>query len=208
MMNKKDLLELEAGELREELISLGEKPFRATQIWKWLYAGELDFRQMGNLPLSLRNMLSERYSTGGIRIREKLTSKVDGTRKYLFELDDGNIIEGVLMKYNYGYSACLSTQVGCRMGCSFCASSPLGFLRNLTIGEMLGQILCMTRDIKDLISHVVLMGIGEPFDNYENVVGFLRRINREDTLNISFRKMTVSTAGLSKSCALPVKVFL
>jgi len=196
MMNKKDLLELEAGELREELISLGEKPFRATQIWKWLYAGELDFRQMGNLPLSLRNMLSERYSTGGIRIREKLTSKVDGTRKYLFELDDGNIIEGVLMKYNYGYSACLSTQVGCRMGCSFCASLPLGFLRNLTIGEMLGQILCMTRDIKDRISHVVLMGIGEPFDNYENVVGFLRRINREDTLNISFRKMTVSTCGI------------
>ena len=153
-MNKKDLLELEAGELREELISLGEKPFRATQIWKWLYAGELDFRQMGNLPLSLRNMLSERYSTGGIRIREKLTSKVDGTRKYLFELDDGNIIEGVLMKYNYGYSACLSTQ-GKDVGwVAVFVLHRRWVLRNLTIGEC-GADMCMTRDIKNRISHVV-----------------------------------------------------
>lgn len=196
MTDKKDLLDLEAEELKSELAALGEKPFRAGQIWKWLYAGELDFREMTNLPLDLRETLSERYRAGGLRIRDKLTSNVDGTRKYLFELDDGNIIEGVLMQYHYGYSACLSTQVGCRMGCGFCASSPLGFIRNLTKGEILGQILCMTHDINDRISHVVLMGIGEPFDNYENVVGFLRRINREDTLNISFRKMTVSTCGI------------
>jgi 23S rRNA m(2)A-2503 methyltransferase (EC 2.1.1.-) len=196
MIDKKDLLELEADGIKDELAALGEKPYRAQQIWKWLYAGELDFRAMSNLPLGLRETLSERYRAGGLRIRNKLTSRVDGTRKYLFELDDGNIIEGVLMQYHYGYSACLSTQVGCKMGCSFCASSPLGFVRNLTIGEMLGELLLITHDIGDRISHVVLMGIGEPFDNYENVVGFLRRINREDTLNISFRKMTVSTCGI------------
>ncbi len=196
MVEKKDLLELEAEELKNEITALGEKAFRAQQIWKWLYSGELDFQGMSNLPKNLRDLLSERYKTGGLKIRKKLTSRVDGTRKYLFELDDGNIIEGVLMQYHYGYSACLSTQVGCKMGCSFCASSPLGYIRNLTIGEMLAQILCMIHDLNDRISHVVLMGIGEPFDNYDNVVGFLRRINREDTLNISFRKMTVSTCGI------------
>lgn len=195
-MEKKDLLELEAAELKNELAALGEKPFRARQIWKWLYSGVLDFQQMSNLPQSLRDLLSERYRAGGLRIRDKLTSKVDGTRKYLFELDDGNIIEGVIMQYHYGYSACLSTQVGCRMGCSFCASAPLGCLRNLTVGELLAEILSMIHDINDRVSHVVLMGIGEPFDNYDNVIGFLRRINREDTLNISFRKMTVSTCGI------------
>jgi 23S rRNA (adenine2503-C2)-methyltransferase len=196
MEEKKDLLELEPEALRDELAAIGQKSFRAEQIWRWLYSGQLEFEKMSNLPRDFRIMLAERYKAGGLRTAEKLVSKADGTRKYLMELSDGNMIEGVLMQYRFGLSACLSTQVGCRMGCSFCASSPLGLVRNLTVGEMLAQLLLMGHDAGSAISRVVLMGIGEPFDNYENTIAFLRRIKREDTLNISFRKMTVSTCGI------------
>ena len=187
---------LESEALTDELAAIGQKSFRAKQVWQWFYSGITEFSEMSNLPHDFRSMLAARYKAGGLRITNKLTSAIDGTRKYLMELDDGNIIEGVLMQYHFGFSACLSTQIGCRMGCGFCASSPLGLVRNLTIGEMLAELLAISHDAGARISHVVLMGIGEPFDNYDNVIAFLRRVNREDTLNISFRKMTVSTCGI------------
>lgn len=196
MGDKLDLLGMTPEELARELTAIGQPAFRGKQIWQWLYSGEMDFSRMTNLPQTLREALFQRFMAGGLMIRDKLISAIDGTRKYLFELSDGNIIESVLMQYHYGYSVCLSTQVGCRMGCAFCASSPLGLVRNLTVGELTAQILAITNDIQARISHVVLMGIGEPFDNYDNVMTFLRKLNREDTLNLSYRKMTVSTCGI------------
>lgn len=196
MEEKRDLLDFTHEELKTALIKMGYPAFRAKQIYQWLYSGQLDFSSMSNIPKDMRDKLSEVFVAGGLKTANKLISAFDGTRKYLFELRDGNIIESVLMKYHYGYSVCLSTQVGCRMGCTFCASATLGLVRSLTVGELLAQILSITQDIGDRISHVVLMGIGEPFDNYDNVITFLRRINQEDTLNISFRKMTVSTCGI------------
>ena len=196
MEKKRDLLDMTREEMSEVLIEMGFQAFRAGQVFRWLYSGTLDFNEMSNLPREMRGRLSEEFTAGGLKIADKLVSRLDETRKYLFELSDGSIIESVLMKYRFGYSACLSTQVGCNMGCTFCASAPLGKIRNLTVGELLAQLLSISRDIGGRISHVVLMGIGEPFDNYENVLAFLRRINREDTLNISFRKMTVSTCGI------------
>lgn len=196
MNNKQDLLDLNFEELSEAITTLGFPAYRAKQIYQWLYSGQLDINSMSNLSQDMRTRLADEFIAGGLKITEKLISKIDGTRKYLFELKDGNIIESVLMKYHYGYSVCLSTQVGCRMGCAFCASAALGMIRNLTVGELLAQILTIGHDIGERISHVVLMGIGEPFDNYNTVIEFMRRINREDTLNISFRKMTVSTCGI------------
>ncbi len=196
MVEQHDVLNMAHDELRKTLTGLGYPAFRAKQIEQWLYSGQLDFSAMSNLPKDMRDKLSEVFTAGGLKIADKLVSRLDGTRKYLFELRDGNIIESVLMKYHYGYSVCLSTQVGCRMGCAFCASSPLGLVRSLTVGEMLAQILSIMQDCGERISHVVLMGIGEPFDNYDNVIAFLKRINEENTLNISFRKMTVSTCGI------------
>ena len=182
--------------MSETIVELGYPVYRAKQIYKWLYAGVLDFTQMNNLPMNMRTQLQAVFTLGQIKIVQRLVSKVDETRKYLLELADGNIIESVLMKYHYGYSMCLSTQVGCRMGCKFCASSSLGLIRDLTLSELLAQVLTIQNDIDARISHIVLMGIGEPFDNYDNVIEFLKRINREDTLNISYRKMTVSTCGI------------
>ncbi len=193
---KRDLLDMTFEELSTALTTLGFPAFRAKQVYQWLYTGQLDFDSMSNLPKDMRARLADEFIAGGLKVADKRISKVDGTRKYLFELKDGNIIESVLMKYHYGYSVCLSTQVGCRMGCAFCASASLGLVRNLTVGELLAQILNIGHDIGERISHLVLMGIGEPFDNYENVMTFFRRVNREDTLNISYRKMTVSTCGI------------
>lgn len=196
MDEKQDLLDMTIEELPKAITDLGYPNFRAKQVFQWLYSGCLDFSAMSNLPKDMREKLNEKCVAGGLKIASKLVSSIDDTRKYLFELKDGNIIESVLMKYRFGYSVCLSTQIGCRMGCAFCASSPLGLIRNLSVGEMLAQILEISHDIGERISHIVLMGIGEPFDNYDNVVSFFKRINREDTLNISFRKMTVSTCGI------------
>lgn len=196
MENKKDLLDMTFEELKEAFTTLGYPAYRAKQVHQWLYSGQLDINNMSNLPKEMRERIAGKFIAGGVKIAEKLISKIDGTRKYLFELKDGNIIESVLMKYHYGYSVCLSTQVGCRMGCAFCASASLGMIRNLTVSELLAQVLTIGHDIGERISHVVLMGIGEPFDNYNTVMEFMRRINREDTLNISFRKMTVSTCGI------------
>lgn len=196
-VNKKpDLLDMTFDKLSEAIIGLGFPAYRAKQVYQWLYSGQLDFSKMSNLPNDMRTKLSDEFIAGGIKISQRMVSKIDGTRKYLLELWDGNIIESVLMKYHYGYSVCLSTQVGCRMGCAFCASASLGLVRSLTVGELLAQILTIVNDIGERVSHLVLMGIGEPFDNYDNVMEFLRRVNKEDTLNISFRKMTLSTCGI------------
>lgn len=193
---KRDLLDMSFKELNEAITKLGYPAYRAKQIYEWLYSGVLDFSQMNNLPKDMRAKLEESFTTGRVKIAQRLVSKVDQTRKYLLELGDRNIVESVLMKYHYGYSVCLSTQVGCRMGCKFCASASLGLIRNLTIAELLAQLLTIRHDLGQRIRHVVLMGIGEPFDNYDNVIEFLKRINREDALNISYRKMTVSTCGI------------
>lgn len=193
---KSNIFDLEFDELNNEIIKLGEPQFRTKQIWQWLYSGVDSFNKMTNLSKALREKLDESFYIGGASIVEKLVSSKDGTRKYLFALRDGKVIESVLMKYHYGNSVCLSTQIGCRMGCSFCASSKLGMDRDLSIGEMVAQVIAIQNDIGVRISHIVLMGIGEPFDNYDNVVKFLRRMNQPDTLNISYRRMTVSTCGL------------
>jgi len=191
-----NIYELDFDELKNEIIKLGEPAFRAKQVWKWIYQGVADVDAMTDLPKSFRNRLKDIFYIGGAKIVNKLVSARDGTRKYLLALKDGNVVESVLMKYHYGNSICLSTQVGCRMGCSFCASSMPGFERNLSTGEMVAQVIAVQSDAAERISHIVLMGIGEPFDNYDNVVRFLKRMNSPDTLNISYRRMTVSTCGL------------
>ena len=159
MNNKQDLLDLNFEELSEAITTLGFPAYRAKQIYQWLYSGQLDINSMSNLSKDMRTRLADEFIAGGLKITEKLISKIDGTRKYLFELKDGNIIESVLMKYHYGYSVCLSTQVGCRMGCAFCASAALGMIRNLTVGELLAQILTIGHDIGERISPAVIKGI-------------------------------------------------
>lgn len=191
-----NIYDLEFDELKNELAKLGEPAFRAKQVWKWIYQGADSFDDMTDLPKSFRSALKDLFYIGGAVPVNKLVSKKDGTRKYLMALHDGKVVECVLMKYHYGNSVCLSTQVGCRIGCSFCASSKLGLDRNLTAGEMIAQVIAIQKDASEKVNHIVLMGIGEPFDNYDNVVKFLRRMNSPDTLNISYRKMTVSTCGL------------
>lgn len=191
-----NIYDLEFDELKYEINKLGEPDFRVKQVWQWIYQGVENFDDMTNLPKAFRSKLKDLFYIGGVKIVNKLVSKKDGTRKYLMGLKDGKVVESVLMKYHYGNSVCLSTQIGCRMGCSFCASSKLGIDRDLSVGEMIAQILAIQRDSSEKVSHIVLMGIGEPFDNYDNVVRFLRRMNSPDTLNISYRRMTVSTCGL------------
>ena len=190
------ILDYTIEELQSILKTMGQPAFRAKQIFKWLYTGIKDFDEMSNLPKDLRSLLKEEYYIKGVSSIEKLPSKQDETVKYLFTLNDGNIVEGVLMSYKHGLSVCLSTQVGCRMGCSFCASSKTGLVRNLTAGEMISQILCIQEDAGQRIGNVVLMGIGEPFDNYDNVIKFLKLVNHVDGLNIGMRKISVSTCGL------------
>lgn len=191
-----NIFDLEFDELKNEIVRLGEPAFRAKQVWQWIYQGINSFDDMTNLPKSFRDKLKSLFYIGGVNIVNKLVSGKDGTRKYLLALKDGKVVESVLMKYHHGNSICLSTQIGCRMGCTFCASSKLGIDRNLSVGEMVAQVIAVQNDLAEKVSHIVLMGIGEPFDNYDNVIGFLRRMNLPDTLNISYRRMTVSTCGL------------
>ena len=193
---KRYLPDMDIGELEEFLTGIGQKKYRAKQIFSWIAKGAVDFDEMTDLSLQLREELKLLACISCLNIRKKLESAIDGTVKYLFELDDGNVIESVLMEYNHGYTACVSSQVGCKMGCSFCASTISGFRRNLTAGEMLEQILAMQRDHGIKVSNVVVMGIGEPFDNYDNVIKFLRLANSHHGLNVGYRHMTVSTCGL------------
>lgn len=192
---KADLYSMTLSELSQFLLTLGEKPFRAKQISSWLPFGT-SICEMSNLSKPLREKLSEATVDTLPKVREKLTSKIDGTVKYLFSLYDGSCIESVFMRYKHGNTICISSQVGCRMGCKFCASTIGGKVRDLLPSEMLGQIIAAQRDTGERISNVVMMGIGEPLDNYDNVIRFLELVNREDGLNIGYRHISLSTCGV------------
>ena len=196
-MAKIDIISMNITELEDLLKELGEPKFRAKQIFDWLHAKQVDsFEEMTNLSKGLREKLSETASINGVEIVRKLVSQIDGTRKYLFALSDGAIIESVLMKYEHGNTVCISTQVGCRMGCKFCASTLDGVERGLTAGEMLSQIYAIQKDCGERVHGTVLMGSGEPLDNYDNVVKFLRLINDPKGQNMGQRHITLSTCGL------------
>lgn len=191
-----DLKDLEFCELEEFLKDLGEPKFRAKQIFSWLHRGVESFDEMTNISKSTRNKLSEKSYVSTLKIREKYVSKIDKTTKYLFELPDGNCIESVVMYYNHGISVCISSQVGCRMGCNFCASTIGGLYRSLTPGEILNQVIFAQKDIGERISNIVMMGIGEPLDNFDNVIKFLKNVNHKDGLNIGYRHISLSTCGV------------
>lgn len=193
---EKDIRDLTLDMIKKELIDLGEKPFRAKQIFRWISQGVDNFSKMTDLSKTLREKLTLKFYIDNIYISDCLISEVDKTRKYIFELKDGNVIESVIMYYKHGITACISSQVGCKMGCKFCASTYAGFDRNLNAGEMVGQVLKMQEDIGQRISNIVLMGIGEPLDNFENVDKFLDIVNHPDGLNIGLRHISISTCGI------------
>jgi 23S rRNA (adenine2503-C2)-methyltransferase len=199
-MKKSDILDRSLDELKSEIVSLGEKSFRADQIYKWLYKGAASFEEMTDLPKNLIQKLNDHYSIGTMEQIQRLVSSVNHTIKYLYLMSDNNIIECVAMKYHHGITLCLSTQVGCAMGCSFCASTTEGLTRNLTSGEMMAQVLSVNRDLSSRgmgqISGLVLMGSGEPLDNYEQTLKFIRQIHDPKGLNMGYRNITLSTCGL------------
>lgn len=192
----KNIKDYNLDELKEELKKIGEKTFRAEQIFKWIYESRVSsFDEMTNLSLELREKLKENYTIKQFNILKKQVAS-DGTKKYLFDVLDGNAIETVLMEYHHGYSICVSSQIGCKMGCKFCASTGIPFIRNLSTGEIVEQIMAVERDENIRISNIVFMGIGEPLDNYDNVVGAIRIINNPKGLNIGARHISISTSGL------------
>lgn len=195
-----DLRSLTYDRLCEEIASLGEPAFRAKQIYSWLHEKLVrDYSEMTNLPASLREKLAEKYPLAKVRIERKLVSKIDGTVKYLFELGDGEHVEGVRMAYKRGGSLCISTQCGCRMGCTFCASTLTGLCRNLTPSEMLSEVYLAASDAEEngeKIASLVLMGIGEPLDNFDNVMDFLTILTSEQGFNLGMRHISLSTCGL------------
>lgn len=192
----KNIKDYNLDELKEEMISIGEKSYRAEQIFKWIYVENVtDFNEMTNLSLELRERLKNNYTLDIYKIIKKQESS-DGTKKYLFDVLDGNAIETVLMQYKHGYSICVSSQIGCKMGCKFCASTGIAFIRSLTAGEIAEQILAVQRDTGIKISNVVFMGIGEPLDNFNNVIKAIRIINNQKGLNIGARHISISTSGL------------
>lgn len=191
-----DLRSLTFDELSEYITGLGEPKFRAKQIFAWISKGVEDFDEMTNISKATKEKMSKSSYISKLRIKEKYVSKLDKTTKYLFELDDGNCIESVVMYYKHGISICISSQVGCRMGCKFCASTIGGLYRSLTSGEILNQVIYAQKDIGERISNIVMMGIGEPLDNYDNVIKFLHNVNHPDGLNIGYRHISLSTCGL------------
>lgn len=195
-MDKIDILSFDLGELSALLESLKQPKFRTKQIYKWLHSGIEDFDQMTNIPKSLRDVLKEKCYIANVEIVKKFVSQIDGTVKYVYKLFDGEYIESVLMKYEHGYTVCISTQVGCRMGCSFCASGLEGLFRNLTPSEMLAQIMKAQTDNNIRVSNVVMMGMGEPLDNFDNSVKFLKLVSSDDGLNIGLRHISLSTSGV------------
>ena len=197
MEEKIYISDLTLPEVKAYLAEIGEKPFRASQLYEWLHVKNADtYDAMTNLPKSLRDRLAEERPIRPMTLEEVRESAIDGTRKYLFKLADGQLIESVLMRYHHGNSVCISSQVGCRMGCRFCASTLGGLIRSLSSGEMLGQVYAIERDTGERVSNVVIMGMGEPLDNYEAVVRFLRMISDEKGHHISERNLTLSTCGL------------
>lgn len=194
---KKDIASYSYEELQEEMKIIGEKGFRAKQIYSWLHEKLVrEFSEMTNLSVALREKLEQQYEIRKAELFARQISKEDPTEKYLFELKDGNMIESVLMKYNYGNSVCISSQVGCRMGCRFCASTIDGLERNLTPSEMLGQIYRIQKLTGERVSNIVVMGTGEPLDNYDNFVKFVHMVSDEHGLHISQRNITASTCGI------------
>lgn len=192
-----DIKSLTFDELNNEILSIGLPKFRTGQIYSWLHEKGVDsFDEMTNLSKDLREKLNQNYFIPSVEIEDKYVSKIDSTVKYLFRLYDGEYVEAVIMKYKYGYTICISSQVGCKMGCKFCASTLAGFKRNLLPAEMESQLHTAQKDLNIRISHIVLMGIGEPLDNYDNVIKFIRTVNNDKGLNISMRDITLSTCGV------------
>ena len=197
-MEMADIKSMTLEEVSGMLGELGEKPYRARQLYQWMHQKlARGFGEMKNLPLGLREKLGNTFSYTDLKLVRMQESALDGTRKYLFELSDGNLVESVWMKYHHGNSVCISSQVGCRMGCAFCASTIDGLERSLLPSEMLDQIYAITRDTGERVSNVVVMGIGEPLDNFENLLLFIRLLTDENGLHISQRNVTVSTCGLA-----------
>ncbi|WNV57038.1 23S rRNA (adenine(2503)-C(2))-methyltransferase RlmN [Oscillospiraceae bacterium NTUH-002-81] len=192
-----DIRSMTLEELKEAMTALGEKPFRAKQIYEWLHVRLVDdFDEMTNLSRALREKLRENYALWPLQALRVQTSKIDGTKKFLFALSDRQVVESVWMQYHHGDSVCISSQVGCRMGCKFCASGIGGLVRNLTVGEMLAQVYAIQKLTGERVSNVVVMGTGEPFDNYDTLIQFLRMLTDTNGLNISQRNITVSTCGI------------
>lgn len=193
---KTDIKSLTLAELQSQLAQMGQSSFRAGQVYAWLHRGAVTFGEMTDLPKALRESLDERYEITAAQVVRKQASQQDGTVKYLWRLSDGNCVETVLMRYHYGNTVCISTEVGCRMGCAFCASTLGGLVRRLEPQEMLDQVLFTQVDSGLPISHIVLMGIGEPLDNFDNVMRFLELVNSPEGMNISMRHISLSTCGL------------
>ena len=193
----KDLKSLTLTQLKEEMVNIGEKPFRAKQLYEWMHVKlARNYDEMTNIPKSLIQKCKEQYLYTSLKETTVQTSVIDGTKKFLFELSDGNFVESVWMKYHHGNSVCISSQVGCRMGCRFCASTLDGLERSLIPGEMLDQIYAIERHTGERVSNVVVMGTGEPLDNYDNLLQFIHMLTDENGLNISQRNVTVSTCGI------------
>lgn len=194
---KKDISSLSLQELCGWVSEKGLARYRANQIFEWLHkSGVCDFDEMSNISKDIRSALSKEFFISSCKIEDKFVSTVDATVKYLFRLTDGEYIESVIMKYKYGYTICVSSQVGCKMGCRFCASTLAGYKRNLTAGEIEAQLHAAEKDLDIRISHIVLMGIGEPLDNFTNVIRFIENVNSDKGLNISARNITLSTCGI------------
>lgn len=194
---KKDIKSLSLSELKAEMELIGEKAFRAKQLYEWMHVKlARDYDEMTNISNNLKQKIKDKYEYTSLKKVMVQTSKIDGTKKYLFELSDGNLVESVWMKYHHGNSVCISSQVGCRMGCRFCASTLDGLERGLLPSEMLDQIYAISRDTGERVSNVVVMGTGEPLDNYDNLLKFIYMLTDENGLNISQRNITVSTCGI------------
>ena len=191
-----NLKNLTLPELAETIKALGQPPFRAKQVYSWLHKGVRSYEEMTNLPKNLRDRLGENYPIQAPTVVRRQESRKDGTIKYLWQLSDGNCVETVLMRYHYGNTVCISTEVGCRMGCAFCASTLGGLVRRLEPFQMLHRVLFTQVDSGLPISHIVLMGIGEPLDNFDNVMRFLELVNSAEGMNISMRHISLSTCGL------------
>lgn len=192
-----DLRSMTLDELKNEFETMGEKKFVSTQVFSWFHKHTvLSFDEMTNISKNLREKLKKNYDFNGCTIEKKLVSVYDETVKYLFKLQDGEFIESVVMKYKYGYTICVSSQVGCKMGCNFCASGIAGFVRNLLPSEILSQVYTAQRDLGIRISHIVMMGVGEPLDNFDNVMRFLSLVTDENGQNLSMRNISLSTCGV------------
>ena len=196
-MEKTDILSLTPEELAEQLVAMGEKKFRARQIFQWLHVKRVfDFDKMTDISVQLRERLKENFCINGLFVQKRLESAIDNTVKYLYRLSDGNFVETVLMEYKYGRSICVSTQVGCKMGCNFCASTIAGYVRSLTPAEILMQVYETERDAGCRVAGIVLMGIGEPLDNFDNVMRFLELVSHKEGNDLSLRHVSLSTCGI------------